>query len=400
VRTSFHWQLRLPQIWVGAILVACSDSEGIPGPAVPQWAVTHEILPVTDNALDVSSYTLRADEHGGVKFPSGSGASILGYNANGAPSPTLGRRGKGPGEFTAPWRLGFVGDTTWVFDQALERLTFFDERNALARTVSLSGSRTTDPINLMAINAGGIAFLVEGHNPSGLPSGADWSALLKAPCSPLDPASLRRDAQRIDSVEGASYVVLKARFNGEVVPLSLQDPFSDSDLMAFAPNGSLAAIVRRKVTNTSAPSFTLTIHGTSRVLRTGTIRSTHALIPITDSLIEAAWLKDRPSNAIKIGAFPSEAAARNAYVSALKAPSHLAAVANVLVGNDSTIWLEHPSSGTDTEWQVYDTRGRVLGQFKLPKSFTALTASGDFIWGTEPDDEGQPRIARYHIARR
>jgi hypothetical protein len=404
MRTSFHCIVFLFQLWSGAILLACGTAERIPRRDIPRWEVTHQILqtPISDLTV-LGPLTMRADEHGGARFAGLN--TVFGYNPDGSPSPTLGREGKGPGEFSGAWDLGFVGDSIWVSDINLDRLTFYDERNALARTVSPTGVGQWNPttgVDVKSLNKGGIAFMVQYHSPPGLPGGSGWSALLKATSSQFGTASVLREAQQIDSVGGYRYILLKGHNQKGQLGLSLENPFADADVIAFAPNGSIAALVRRQVTNPSSPSFTVTVHGTTGLLRTDTIQSAHALVPITDSLIEAAWLKERPRMAhwIQEGFWPSEAAVRNAYLKALAAPSYLPPVAKVLVGNDSTVWLERPSPGTMAEWEVYDTKGRVLGQFKLPKSFTAVTASGNFIWGAEPDDEGQPRLARYCVTRR
>jgi hypothetical protein len=376
----------------------CGRTESSREPDAPTWEVTRQVLEPPSGAPTPWPGTLRADEHGGARFVAG-GFSIGGFTPDGSPSAPLGREGKGPGEFDAHGisPIGFVGDTTWVIDFNLDRLTFFDGRNALARTVSPTGLPTWNPgtgIELKSLNAAGTAFLVEFHRWQ-KPESANWSAILKVPNSQLGTASVLRDAQRIDSVGGEMYLLLKGG------TLSLEYPFSDSDIMAFAPNGSLAAVVRRKVTNASSPSFTLTVHGTTGLLRTDTIRSAHSLVPINDSIIEAAWLKEKPMFAILMRerAFPSEAAARNAYLGALKAPSHLPPVAKVLVGNDSTIWLERPASGAPMLWEVYDSHGKVLGRFSLPRNFTAETASGNFIWGMESDEDGNQQIVRYRVRR-
>jgi hypothetical protein len=181
-----------------------------------------------------------------------------------------------------------------------------------------------------------------------------------------------------------------------------ENPFDDSDLLAFAPNGSLVAIVRRPMkTNAKSPAFTLTIHGASGRLRVDTVPYTP--MPITDSSIEVAWLSAQPRFAQlnrRQKVWPTEAATRNAYINALPTAPHLPPVTKLLVGNDSTIWLQRASGGGSADWEVYDLHGRVLGRFQLPKTFAAVTASDHFIWGSEPDDDGEVRVARYRVGRK
>jgi hypothetical protein len=49
---------------------------------------------------------------------------------------TIGRSGEGPGEFRSPLLLGLLGDTLWVNDVGLRRVTFFSRGGTVLRVVS------------------------------------------------------------------------------------------------------------------------------------------------------------------------------------------------------------------------------------------------------------------------
>jgi hypothetical protein len=48
------------------------------------------------------------------------------FDRDGSPLGTFGRRGEGPGEFGSIVRVGWMGDTLWVWDGRLQRATFAD----------------------------------------------------------------------------------------------------------------------------------------------------------------------------------------------------------------------------------------------------------------------------------
>jgi hypothetical protein len=51
---------------------------------------------------------------------------------------SIGRRGMGPGEFVNPVWLGLCGDSLWVFDAALNRLTFLTDTGEVMSTLHVS----------------------------------------------------------------------------------------------------------------------------------------------------------------------------------------------------------------------------------------------------------------------
>jgi hypothetical protein len=120
---------------------------------------------------------------------------------------------------------------------------------------------------------------------------------------------------------------------------------------------------------------------------------------VTDTMVNEAWAQARTSIQSMINRWPSEAAVRNAFEQAVFRPRHMPAVANVLVGNDSTIWLQRATSKPTAEWEVRGIDGKVRGRFEVTRTFVALGASGEFIWGKELDPDGQWILIRYRIRR-
>lgn len=83
---------------------------------------------------------------------------IRAYDTDGKPLWRVGRRGSGPGEFQGTHDFGLIGDTIWVVDQNLRRITFFDFDGELLGTtlvypghvmVQIDGARTDYPQGLV-----------------------------------------------------------------------------------------------------------------------------------------------------------------------------------------------------------------------------------------------------------
>lgn len=82
--------------------------------------------------LDMLALTFRQD------------AQVRIYDRAGRRTATVGRRGSGPGEFLTPQAQGWVGDTVWIYDVSLKRLTFATARGSPIRSVLVSaGPRLT-----------------------------------------------------------------------------------------------------------------------------------------------------------------------------------------------------------------------------------------------------------------
>ena len=69
---------------------------------------------------------------------------VVVFDVNGRPHRVIGRGGEGPGEFRSAHALGTLGDSLWVSDGQLNRLTFFDWGGRMRGTAPANeGARTT-----------------------------------------------------------------------------------------------------------------------------------------------------------------------------------------------------------------------------------------------------------------
>ena len=69
----------------------------------------------------------------------GKAADVLEFSHDGDVVRRFGRRGAGPGELQTPVQLGLHGDSLWVADVRLQRITLFDRHGSAVRTISVTG---------------------------------------------------------------------------------------------------------------------------------------------------------------------------------------------------------------------------------------------------------------------
>ena len=74
-------------------------------------------------------------------------ATIRRWDGQGRPAGILGGEGEGPGEFDAPSRLGFFGDSLWVMDRLAYRVSYFDLGGSFLGSISPRVDMSPDPDN-------------------------------------------------------------------------------------------------------------------------------------------------------------------------------------------------------------------------------------------------------------
>jgi hypothetical protein len=71
--------------------------------------------------------------------------NIRGFDTTGHPVRTIGRSGEGPGEFRMLLSAGFVGDTLYVADQTLRRLSMFTADGQFVRSYEFASPLIANP---------------------------------------------------------------------------------------------------------------------------------------------------------------------------------------------------------------------------------------------------------------
>lgn len=316
---------------------------------------------------------LLLDRHGGV----------VSLSHGGELEAVWGRTGQGPGEFRTPARIGLIGDSIWVADPALNRVTFFDRSGT-----PLSTSDRRSPA------------LGSGLDP-GLPATilVDGSFL----------ATPRYDIDRaIDQTTGIPLLLVTRR--GRVDTLAFQEAARQWWRIPF----------RGSVLTTASPFATLSLHDASAsgehlawvidrggsfvvsvldVAAGGIATFSVAYEPqlVTDALIDRL-VADRVGAIMAdfgtlIGSRQRLATAAH---QSIPQPDHLPPVTAVVVAADgASVWLRREATSTDeVRWEHYRRDGVELGRIVLPVAVEVHSAWSGSLWGTVPDALDVPVIVR------
>lgn len=358
--------------WTGLVLALTGPT---PVPAQPTAAIREALrIPGEGNRYILN----RAG--GGVITPSGSiviasldDGQLLVFDAAGRYVRSVGRRGKGPGEFTSPSRIGLIGDSIWVGDPANARITLVAPTGTIGRMITVQTNR--HPILLPDGS-----FTTQRMGFVG-PNAARYQAMVLVRYREV------RDPRDTILARPMPYRWLEVPLGEGRLFVGFQ-PFDDGPLLGTAPDGSLFVTVDRVAGRDRSFVVTAIRPGGDTVF-TQTIRYE------PKSLRDEHWQRE-----VRQRMQPGWGADIEAKVRAgLFRPSHLPTVTNVTVGADHTVWLRREDDGgAAVRWTVLDPSGAVRWQAELPRALQGLFARHDSLLGLLADSLNGPSIVVYTIA--
>jgi len=304
---------------------------------------------------------------------------VLVFDSAGTLVDSIAAEGRGPGEFVEPRDAGFLGDTLWVADRALARVSFFHNgeflgSGSLPRFTDLHPDRGAVVVGLLD----GRRMLVHTIAVSGmdpLQVASEPGFLFVADSTELEPI-LRLN---VDFVGG----MLAHRVGGEIRRVSpFPQPFSEAAKVGIDPVGS--RIVVGSVQPRGYEILTLSPNGdTVSVVR----RMTPGIeIPnaVADSIVRA-----------RVQGPYSEAVVRDA----LYVPSRYPAVSGLIPAYDGSVWVARERVfGVPPAWDVHRSDGSVLS-VQPPEGFDVRVPLGTSVWGLEHDAFDVPRLVRRPLIR-
>lgn len=279
---------------------------------------------------------------------------------------SLGRDGGGPGEFRAPTALGVIGDSVWVGDAGLARITVFHLDGRVVRTA--------------AVPAGGKPYLLAtGHAVvlSSRPFGGS-----------RNPRSDTITVTQVSGTRRGALVRIFAPYRTLAVAaergtLVGPQPFDDDPIVVVAPDGTGAVVVERPLANVAATAHFRVIRigpgGETRFVR----RIAYSPRPLSPDQVTVAinrFLSSlAPSRSV-------EAAARRA----LFVPKFLPPATNAVIGRTGEIWVrrEDASHLPWQGWLVLARDGRVSQEVDLGSDFQLLEANESTLWGVRTSEDG------------
>ena len=134
---------RTPALVLAVILAAGCQSDGISSPdpfSADPWTVSGPEVRI--GSVDDPDYVfgpvvgLTPSPDGFLYSLHWGDATIRRWTPDGTPAGSVGRQGEGPGEFGRPIRMGFYGDSLWVWDLDAYRVSYFDLEGEFVGSVS------------------------------------------------------------------------------------------------------------------------------------------------------------------------------------------------------------------------------------------------------------------------
>ena len=301
---------------------------------------------------------------------------------------TLGREGRGPGEFLSTTLLGWSGDSLWVYDGIQRRVTYFRHDGSFIKTV-----KPVMPRVASHEQAGVLTWLSNGR-------------------------TLVRVADRADSLKAARTLLVGSR--GEVIQslwshprrrsgvavrigkgtVGIPQPFADHPLFAITPQSDEMLVVERP----SPANATRGIVVLRRFALDGRLLSSseHAFVPRrltrrdADSALRTVARHIVPRLRAQ-GQPVTEAAFITSVRPVLYSPRFIPPYTDVLLGTDRTAWLRR--DGTRNRWLVLEPTGAVKGTVEVPSDGDIMYAGANTIVAVEYDEAGVPSVVRYTVTK-
>jgi hypothetical protein len=318
--------------------------------------------------------------------------SLKFFDPRGNPLGSIGGEGEGPGEFRWPTSGGWIGDTLWIRDANLGRLTLFSPEREFVRTIAVGPIARTQPSGPENVET----FL--SVTPYGLLSG---DSLLVSASQAVDGARREQDLGfplLIISKEGVvdrrvaflpiydDLFMVKAQVGNGVA--FGQIPFADGPDWAVGSSGERIAVVTA-ATIGSAPGYRLQVAdalGQELVDRTYPVTP----VPIPTSVLDSA---------IFAASGRAPAAARNEIARKLReaVPASYPATEAVLIGTDHRVWIRLRGTVEGTPWIILAPDGKPVGRVVSPKGVSLHVAGEARVWGLERDEYGVQSVVRYGL---
>lgn len=381
-----------PASMLAALVVAALSATGAAAQAaprrmvlVPEAAVTAEDGPSA--VTDVADIAVGRD--GRLYVVQGQGRAVLVLSPDGRPIRTLGRAGRGPGEFIQPpSAAGWRGDTLVVADPHGRRLVAFLADGRVAFTRDYAGIERFLPRMLLADGQSlGERQAFSEEIATGQRTSLDLLATVavSGPARTIARLPLRHHTARMAIGSGA----------GQRRTYFAQ-PYADADLFDVDPLGRwVVSVAGPAAVGPGRSVFSLAWRSSGGAVRTTT---TVPYIPLKlqpDAVRETRRLWGEMLGEL----FAGEPRGRlTALVrEAVFVPAYYPPVTAVMAGNDGSTWVRRAGPGDTATWMVFDARGRQLAYVSAPASVALHAATATHAWGVSTNANDVPIVTRFRL---
>lgn len=324
----------------------------------------------------------------GVALSQPTEGTIVFYDEQGRFLQSLGRKGEGPGEFKNAWLMRWAGDSLFVSDPSLRRVTFIGKNRQLSSTVPYplavySGS-----------GAGRIEASLHGLFPQGLLPDGTWVV-------DVVPTHLNRlplgAAARVDRTARATLKIdADGRFISHFASPSrdnpdcsiaysigrgtgfLPVPYCEQSLYIHSSDANRIAVVSATGQDNRSARLSIAIVGATG----GTSATSQVRV---ERIALEAWRADSAKKLLR-KQFERDPMALDR-LSKVRLPRYLPLVRRGLFSTEGNLWLEFWSSdATHRRWLVFNSSGQPTGSITLPENILIQAVSRSSVFATVRSD--------------
>lgn len=298
---------------------------------------------------------------------------------------TIGQEGEGPGEFLGPSTLGFLGDTLWVGDSRLRRVTLFGRDGTVLEAFPFPLPNMGEALSagFLGLTGGGGALV--STSPA-------FRSELDGTSHPFPLLSVSRDEDIRDTLATRNLAhargIMVTESQGTIQSIEVfAQTFSDHTLVDLASEGGRIAVVERPV----AASPDLATYRVSSVTASGdtlfSVEVPYEPIPVPGELVDS--IVDR---------YAEGGRSRSRIRETLFFPDHYPPVSDVVAGEDGTVWVgRERRPGAPRAWDILGPDGALLAHMETPGGFRLHQAREGEIWGVITDELDVPYVVRYPV---
>jgi hypothetical protein len=321
------------------------------------------------------------------------------FDASGTALATVGRTGDGPGEFRGLHQAGWLGDTLWVSDGQLGRVTFISPDLSVARTANLPRSAGPQPADI------GRYPEFSRIIPSAIHSDGTLSAALVTPVGPLaDQWSGEWTWYFRLTQEGRIERVIGREPDSGHTDYSYYHTFSDGSVRGLP----FPFVYRPRFAWSQAGdrlAYVFTEHAESAAAIIGVVMINAAGDTIfaerygVDSEPLARSVADSTIAAIATARLGDAASAWTRQAQGRVPDTKPPVEPGTFIANDGRLWVRLRRTPEATRYLLLGASGEQIGTVSVPANVTLRAGNATHAWGIELDEHDVPSLVRYSIPR-
>lgn len=303
----------------------------------------------------------------------------------------VGRRGQGPGEYERVGTMGYLGDTLWITDPQLRRITLFPPGSGEPKTFPLRYEPTVTGTLMGTMPQGmlrGGLIVAQGVLSPGRPAS---TPTVESPVVLMRRDGTFADTAAMPTIRASRDISFRAiDRQGRQVTWGGGQPFRSEHFLGARTDGRGFVLVSPAATARSGEAAfqVQTFDSLGRQMRSRSY--SYQPVRVTDRM------RDSVISAVGIRGVDSTAAVRRQIELADFVPT----VTNLRVGSDGSVWLRRERLVNDgLLWTVIDPSGALVGRVMMPAGATIAAAAMDRVLTFENDADGVQWAVRYRVTR-